>query len=671
MVQTIKISQLAPIKELDLSIEIPAVNIQLTGEKKTSNLTVGELKSLLDIENGYDTLAEAMANTTTSQIFHVYLDASHKAAYRFIRSAYGSNQIIDDAGNNLIVYSSSITPDIIVKVNSFTDLRNFKPWYDGQVVELVGYYSGSFLGGGRFVARLNTGTDDSGTVAAGSGYYWQRIGLSYVSPEMFGAKSDGVADDSAAILQSLVVAKVMKLPVVLQPRVYIYNSSTSLEVDLCNISFISPFGRAKIDFTNCTAAVAIKIYSTGVYPDGMYQNTTNKVSGIEFVGGLIAGRDGLQIGHPTYDYNGQCIIENCTFVRFDNVIVCTTNTWRYKFVNCTISTGISHVFYAALGLANSGESITFRDCQISDSNGAPFTIACNNFTVGCSGTSILNTLIEISGGASTLFVDGAGNNENPGKTAYFQYANITGSSARLVLTNISININQPAAQTKPVFYVAANAHIEFGNVEFPGNAYVFEQLSTDGVRAFVEGPGTIKCNSCSYQLNSGGGCIPIHGSLNAIYNSGFETGDTSGWAVNTQSSPSQSAVVSTTSKKNGVYGIRLTSANTNSCFISQYISVIPGRQFATSLNAKVVTAASDAGVVGNISLQFFSSGGPLVAGTAIKSFTANFPLVVGDWAVLGAYLRGIVPPGAAYAQVSIQSRYGAVLDLDDILINFI
>lgn len=60
-------------------------------------------------------------------------------------------------------------------VNSFDNLRNRRPNFEGEKVNLKGYYAGSTSGGGEFIGRMGTGTDDGGTVAAGNGFYWERV----------------------------------------------------------------------------------------------------------------------------------------------------------------------------------------------------------------------------------------------------------------------------------------------------------------------------------------------------------------------------------------------------------------------------------------------------------------------------------------------------------------
>lgn len=90
----------------------------------------------------------------------------------------------------------SISTQLVLEVDSFTTLRALPVFYEGQRVTLLGWSKGSNLGGGTFVGHKGTKSDDGGSVAASSGYYWERVfNGGNIIPEMFGARSNGgVAD---------------------------------------------------------------------------------------------------------------------------------------------------------------------------------------------------------------------------------------------------------------------------------------------------------------------------------------------------------------------------------------------------------------------------------------------------------------------------------------------
>lgn len=493
----------------------------------------------------------------------------------------------------------------------------------------------------------------------------------FTTPQQYGGVGDGVNDDTQAILSAVAAAESQGMGVYMPPGNYIFQGANQLNIDISRISFSGIHGAVKVDMSGCTQSPHLRIYGSLSYPQSMYKNTINKVYGIEFCGGLISGRDLLQIGHLTEDYNGQSSIEHCSFYRADNVITCQANTWRYNFNRCTISTGITSLFNAPSGLANSGESNTFTNCQISDSAGAPFIVACDNFSIGMTGTSVLNTELRITGNASSITIDGMGNIENPGKSTWVRYATVTGNASRLIIDTSTINIGAPSAQTRPIFFCDTNSLIQFDNVIFPSNDYPFESLNPDKIRSYVEGAGSVRVSNCSYALSAGAGNIPVHSSINRLLNSGFELGNTNGWAINNQGISGQTAVAATNAANSGAYGMRMTSVSAQSVFASQFVTVKPCEQFATTLSLKIEQAAADSGVSGNISIAFFSYGGPTTAGTQISSFSSNFGSAIQSYASSGRFLRGKVPSGCAYAQISIQCRNGAIICIDDVIINFI
>lgn len=452
-------------------------------------------------------------------------------------------------------------------------------------------------------------------------------------------------------------------------KVYPLTGTTPLEVNLAKFSLFTSGGRATIDASEFTGPTALWIHATGSYPTPMYRNTTNYMESIELVGGLKAGVDGWTWGNRGMttgtEYNGQCIIRGCSVYKFDNCIKCTDSSWRYKVSDCMISTGITSVFNAPAGLIDSGESITFSDTQFSDSNGAKFIIACANFSVGMSGTSVLNTPVVISGNGASLLIDGMGNNENPGKSSWMRYVEVTGIGARFILQSSTLVCNGPSSQTRPLVLVGAKARAIFIAVKFPGNLYMFHVNNPEKVRTFCEGEGIVKTIACTYDIESGAGNIPVHRSLNRFYNNGFEQ-DLAGWALNVGGDPAQTATIVTDDTNSGGKAVKVASLDGKSVFLTQNVRVSSGEEFASFVAYKVNKAASGS-TPGNLTVAFKSENGTTIGAGS----TSNFSNTVGAWQQGGLFCRGVAPVGAVSAEISLRVRDGAEVILDDVIVNFL
>lgn len=85
-------------------------------------------------------------------------------------------------------------------VPSFEALRLVQPTSVGQRILLRSYYQGGATGGGEFVARAGTATDDGGTICVPTGtsdLYWQRVGVVDFDVTWFGAIGDSNTANAA------------------------------------------------------------------------------------------------------------------------------------------------------------------------------------------------------------------------------------------------------------------------------------------------------------------------------------------------------------------------------------------------------------------------------------------------------------------------------------------
>lgn len=109
----------------------------------------------------------------------------------------------------------SISAQLVLEVDGFATLRTLPVLYEGQRVTLLGWNKGTNLGGGTFVGHKGNKTDDGGIVAAGNGFYWQRVtnNINLIRMADFGVKGDNT-DETALIFNVFTYAKANKSKVV-------------------------------------------------------------------------------------------------------------------------------------------------------------------------------------------------------------------------------------------------------------------------------------------------------------------------------------------------------------------------------------------------------------------------------------------------------------------------
>ncbi|WP_380178900.1 amylovoran biosynthesis protein AmsF [Kalamiella sp. sgz302252] len=97
----------------------------------------------------------------------------------------------------------------MIEVDSFAELRTTAPGKTGELAWLRRYHNNDsyYRGGGDFIGFITPSPpgDNSGTLAAGEGFYWRRIvnDPDEVNLSHFGARGDGITDDTLPVKNML------------------------------------------------------------------------------------------------------------------------------------------------------------------------------------------------------------------------------------------------------------------------------------------------------------------------------------------------------------------------------------------------------------------------------------------------------------------------------------
>ena len=200
--ETSKISELDSATRIKENALIPVVNTNT----ETNNIDLSTLRSALWFENAYADVASGLAGTEKGESFFVYEDENKAAVLGWMNQGGDSySPLLDSSGQQIFLPANNLMKSlvsIVIGIPSFDELRKLKPLFEGQRVELLGWNKGSTLGGGKFIGHIGTATDDGGVIAAGTGFYWERIiDKAYLTPYQFGFMGNNTAEDCSSFIQ--------------------------------------------------------------------------------------------------------------------------------------------------------------------------------------------------------------------------------------------------------------------------------------------------------------------------------------------------------------------------------------------------------------------------------------------------------------------------------------
>lgn len=534
-------------------------------------------------------------------------------------------------------------------------------------------------GDGAFLPKLDTasrigltlGTPDKGlmvydttltTICVWNGIVWEFISdnsnLGFLSVRDFGATGNGVTDDTASILAAIAAATTAQCNLLVPAGTYKLSGATTLSIDIGKMSLVGD-GTATFDCSAMTATNAVNVFSSLAYPNSHYTNEVNKLSGIVFIGGSVAGRNGLLLGHPTNTNNCQTVIENCSFVNFDRCHHFTDNAWRCTFRNCVFMTAVNYTMYWPAALTNAGESISYFHCQFNDGPGK-LQVDADGIQINMYSCSILNQPVVING-ISVKWSMFGGNMENPANPAPYTYITINNvSSFSMSGTGLVLNA---AVFTDAIFNLTvAGATLSLNDIQFPDGANLqFE--TTVGWRTFAKGVGRVFLNGNTFQAASGGQKCPVSATANSLNNGNFELGNTNGWTALPYGVAGSTAVADAAAAKNGGFGLKLTTVAGGGINIYQQFAVKPGQLLQTFAWARVQTAGSTPS--GYFQMTFLDALGNAV------SPTYSDPISNAAWGQFGSSQTRYVPAGASTCSILINAQVGGpnVIYVDDVIVN--
>lgn len=237
-----KISELNPATTLTEHTLLPVVSEQT----ETNNTDISTLRSVLLFDKAFNSIAEGTDGTEKGESYFVYTDTTKTAVQGYVNQGGGSYSPLVDSNGVATRYISGQTLrglDYFTNgVDSFAKLRTLSPLYAGQRVKLKSWVAGGKTGGGEFIAGIGSATDDNGTIAAGNGFYWQRIISDRLSFEDFGAVGDGVLDDTSNIQKAVNYCAKNGIGLTCLGKVYAVstvNFPTDLVIDMRNAVLLS------------------------------------------------------------------------------------------------------------------------------------------------------------------------------------------------------------------------------------------------------------------------------------------------------------------------------------------------------------------------------------------------------------------------------------------------